>query len=53
LQHSCFLSGEQVREHDNRAAREFKSIMMDVRIVEIDLPKSRNFVIHARLSRWT
>jgi hypothetical protein len=39
-----------VRDHDNLAAREFKRIMMDVRIVQIDLPEPRNFVVHARLS---
>jgi hypothetical protein len=42
-----------VRDHDNLATREFNRIMMDVRIVWVDLSKSRNFVIHARLSGWT
>jgi hypothetical protein len=37
-----------VRDHDNLAGREFKRIMMDVRIAQIDLPKPSNFVIHAR-----
>ena len=47
------LTGDQVRNHDNLAARKFKRIMMDVRIVWIDLPKSRNFIVHARFSGET
>jgi hypothetical protein len=33
LQNNRLLSSDKVRDHDNLAAREFKRIMMDVRIV--------------------
>ena len=53
MQHDRLLTGDQVRNHDNLAARKFKRIMMGVRIVWLDLPKSRNFVVHARFSGVT
>jgi hypothetical protein len=33
LQNNRLLSSDKVRDHDNLVAREFKRIMMDVRIV--------------------
>jgi len=53
LQHNCLLSDDEVRDHGNLAAREFKRVMMNVRIVKIELPKPSNFVIHARHSGTT
>jgi len=52
LQHSCSLSGDQPIDQNDLTIREFKRIM-NVWIVQIDLPKSCNPVFHGRLSKAT
>ena len=48
LQYCRALTGDQPRDLHDLAAREFECVVVDVRIVHVDLPKSGNLVIHAR-----
>ena len=45
LQHGGALAGDQAGDHDNLAAGEFQRIVMDVGIVQIDLPEAGHFVL--------
>jgi hypothetical protein len=42
-----------VRELQNLPIRELQRIVLDVRIVHIDLPKACDFVIHTRIAKET
>ena len=48
LQYGRALTGDQPRDHHDLAAREFECVVMQVRVVHVDLPESGNFVVHAR-----
>ena len=50
LQHHGGLAGDQPGELHNLAVRKFKRVVMDVRIVHINLPKPCDPVIYMRLS---
>src|SRR5215469_1248566 len=51
LQHRGGLASNQLRELKNLAIGEFQRIVLNVRIVHIDLPKACDFVIHTRLEK--
>ena len=53
MQHGGGLTGDKPRDHHDVAAREFERVMMDVRIVHIELPEPGNLVLHARLPEQT
>jgi hypothetical protein len=44
LQHGRVLVSSQFRHQDDLTVRQFQSIMVDIRLVLIDLPKSRHLV---------
>jgi hypothetical protein len=48
LQYGRALTGNQPRDHHDLAVREFECIVVDVRVVHVDLPESGNLVVHAR-----
>jgi hypothetical protein len=48
LQYGGALTGDQPRNHHDLSIREFERVVVDVRIVHVDLPESGNLVIHAR-----
>ena len=48
LQYGRALTGDQSRDHHDLAAREFECVVMQVRVVHVDLPELGNFVVHAR-----
>jgi hypothetical protein len=48
LQYGRALTGDQPRDHHDLAVREFECIVVDVRVVHVDLPESGNLVVHAR-----
>src|SRR5262249_61284073 len=50
LQHRCGLASGQLRDLQNLPIREFQRIVLNVRIVDIDLPKASNLVIHTGLT---
>jgi hypothetical protein len=50
LQHNSGLAGDQPSDLHNLAVRKFKRVVMNVRIVHINLPKSCDPVIYTRLS---
>src|SRR5215469_2931889 len=51
LQHRGGLASNQLRELKNLAIGEFQRIVLNVRIVHIDLPKACDLVIHTRLAK--
>src|SRR5262249_55591426 len=53
LQHRGGLSNDQLRDLHNLPVWEFQCIVMNVRIVYIDLPKARHLVIHTSLAKET
>jgi hypothetical protein len=48
LQYDGALTGDWPRDLHGLAAREFERVVVDVRIVHVDLPESGNLEIHAR-----
>jgi len=48
LQYGRVLTGDQPRDQHDLSVREFERVVVDVRIVHVDLPESGNLVIHAR-----
>ena len=53
LQHGGGLTGDKPRDQHHLATRKFERVMMDVRIVHIELPEPGNLVLHARLPEQT
>src|SRR5215469_5243717 len=51
LQHRGGLASNQLRELKNLAIGEFQRIVLNVRIVHIDLPKACDLVIHTGLAK--
>jgi hypothetical protein len=51
LQHGGGLTGDKPRDQHHLATWEFERVVMDVRIVHIELPEPSNLVLHARRRR--
>ena len=51
LQHRGGLASDQLRDLQNLPIWEFQRIVLNVRIVHIDLPKARNLVIYMGLAK--
>src|SRR5262249_19159050 len=51
LQYRSGLASRQLRELENLPIWEFQRIVLNVRIVDIDLPKAGDLVIHTRLAK--
>ena len=53
LQHGRALARRQPRHQDNLAAGKFERVVVDVRIVHVDLAEAGHFVLNARLAEQT
>jgi hypothetical protein len=51
LQHRSGLATDELRNLQNLPVREFQRIMLDVRIIYINLPEARDLVINTSLAR--
>ena len=50
LQHRCGLTGNQPRHHHNLSAGKFQRVMMDVRVIHIDLAESGDAMLDPRFA---
>src|SRR5579864_4297299 len=51
LQHRCGLASDQLLDFQNLPIWEFQRVVLNVRIVHIDLPKACDLVIHTGLAK--